>query len=153
MSKLSLRERAIGLLARRDHSRAELAHKLAPHGTEDEIDVVIARMIELGLLSDERFAQTWVRSKAGRFGLTRLRYDLAQRGVDRDTIDAALESEAVDSEIERARAVWHARFSARQSLIASDRKEWARQARFLQSRGFSTSVISKLLKESPDDTA
>lgn len=153
MSKLSLRERALGLLARREHSRAELARKLAPHGTEDEIGTVMARMVELGFLSDARFAQAWIKSKAGRFGLTRLRYDLAQRGIDRDTIDAALKSEAVDSEIERARAIWHVRFGVRQSLIASDRKEWARQARFLQSRGFSTSVISKLLKESPDDTA
>lgn len=153
MAKLSLRERAIGLLARREHSRAELARKLAPHGSEDEIDSVIARMIELGFLSDERFAQSWIRSKAGRFGLTRLRHDLVQRGVDRDTIDAALQNEAVDSEIERARAVWQARFRDRGADIAADRKEWARQARFLHSRGFSTSVISTLLKESPDDTA
>lgn len=149
MPETSLRERAIRFLARREHSRAELARKLAPHGTSDEVEAVLERMIALGLLSDARFAQSWVRSKAYRFGLARIRHDLAQRGLDRDTIDAALENEPLDDEIERARAVWATRFGS----IADDRREWAKQARFLQSRGFSTATITRLLRERPDDAA
>lgn len=149
MTETSLRERALRLLARRDHSRVELARKLAPHGTPEDIDAVLERMIALGLLSDVRYAESWVRSRAQRFGLARIRHDLAQRGLDRDTIDAALAAEPLDEEITRARAVWASRFDE----IASDRKEWARQARFLQSRGFSTAIISKLLRAHPDDAA
>ena len=149
MPETSLRERAIRFLARREHSRAELTRKLAPHGTPDEVEAVLERMIALGVLSDARFAQSWVRSKAHRFGLARIRHDLAQRGLDRDTIDAALENEPLDDEIERARAVWATRFGS----IADDRREWARQARFLQSRGFSTATITRLLRERPDDAA
>lgn len=149
MAGPSLRERAIALLARREHSHAELARKLAPHGSPDDIEATLARMTELGLLSDRRFAEAWVRSRAARFGRARLTHDLTQRGVARELVDAALEAECAVDELERARAVWRGRFDR----PAADRREWARQARFLQGRGFSSAVITRLLKESPDESA
>lgn len=149
MAAASLKERAIRLLAGREHSRVELARKLAPHGTPDEIEATLERMTELDLLSDSRFAHAWVRSHAARFGVARLRHDLAQRGVARELIDEALDGECHEDEIERARALWRGKFGQ----APRDRREWAKQGRFLQGRGFSTSVISKLLKESPDESA
>ncbi len=149
MAAASLRERAIRLLAQREHSRAELARKLAGHGSPEEVEATLDRMTELDLLSDTRFAQAWVRSKAGRFGIARLRHDLARRGVDRELIDEALAAECTSDEMERAREVWSARFGK----AAADRREWGRQARFLEGRGFSRSVIGKLLKEIPDEPA
>lgn len=149
MAETSLRERALRHLARRDYSRAELARKLAPHGEADEIEGVLDRMTELDLLSDARFAHAWVRGKAGRFGVSRLRHELARRGVERETIDAALESECTADEIDRARHVWSIKFGA----APADAREWAKQARFLQSRGFSAELIRKLLKETPDESA
>jgi regulatory protein len=149
MSEPDLRERALRHLARRDHSRAELMRKLAPHGSEDEIEAVLARMAELGLLSDRRFAEAWVRGKAARFGAARLRIELARRGVERELADAAIAGECADSELERARAVWRAKFGA----PPADAREWARQARFLQNRGFAGEVIRALLKEHPDEPA
>lgn len=145
----SLRERAIRLLAQRDHARAELARKLAPHGSAEDIEATLERMVELGLQSDQRFAEAWVRSKARRHGSARLRHDLAQRGVARELIEAALAHACEDDEIERARNVWASRFGQ----APADRREWGKQARFLQGRGFSTSVIARLLKEVPDESA
>ena len=149
MGEPSLRERALRHLARRDHSRAELARKLAPHGETAEIEAVIERMRELGLQSDERYAEAFVRSKAPRFGAARLRNELARRGIDRDRIDEALAGECVESEAERARAVLRGRFSS----PPADAREWARQARFLQTRGFAPELIRKLLKEPYDESA
>ena len=149
MGEPSLRERALRHLARRDHSRAELARKLAPHGDPAEIEAVIERMRELGLQSDERYAEAFVRSKATRFGAARLRNELARRGIDRDRIDEALAGECVESEAERARAVLRGRFSS----PPADAREWARQARFLQTRGFAPELIRKLLKEPYDESA
>ena len=149
MGEPSLRERALRHLARRDHSRAELARKLAPHGETAEIEAVIERMRELGLQSDERYAEAFVRSKATRFGAARLRNELAHRGIDRDRIDEALAGECVESEAERARAVLRARFAT----PPTDPREWARQARFLQTRGFAPELIRKLLKEPYDESA
>ena len=144
-----LRQKALRLLAMREHSRAELARKLDGLGTPDEVEATLERMAELGLQSDRRFAESWVRSKAGRFGTARLRVDLARRGIDADTIVEVLGAADAGTDIERARAVWAAKFGT----LARDRREWARQARFLQGRGFSTDVIAKLLKEGPDEPA
>ena len=149
MGEPSLRERALRHLARRDHSRAELARKLVAHGDADEIDAVIERMGELGLQSDTRYAEAFVRGKAGRFGASRLRSELARRGIDRDLIDEAIAGECVESEADRARAVLRGRFTE----PPADAREWARQARFLQTRGFAPDLIRKLLKEPYDESA
>ena len=149
MSEPSLRERALRYLAQRDHSRAELARKLGSYGSAEEIEAVLARMGELGLQSDSRFAAAWVRSKAGRFGAARLRSELARRGLERELVDEAIVGECVESELDRARTVWRAKFGA----APADAREWARQARFLQTRGFAVDVIRKLLKEPSDESA
>ena len=149
MGEPSLRERALRHLSRRDHSRAELARKLAAHGDADEIDAVIERMGELGLQSDTRYAEAFVRGKAGRFGASRLRSELARRGIDRDLINEAIAGECVESEGDRARAVLRGRFTE----PPADAREWARQARFLQTRGFAPDLIRKLLKEPYDESA
>ncbi|WP_297363948.1 recombination regulator RecX [Thauera sp.] len=149
MGEPSLRERALRHLARRDHSRAELARKLAGHGETAEVEAVIERMAELGLQSDSRYAEAFVRSRAARFGSSRLRSELSRRGIDRELIDEAIAGECVESELDRARAVLHSRFSA----APADAREWARQARFLQARGFAPELIRKLLKEPHDESA
>ncbi len=149
MAAPTLKDRALRLLAQREHSRSELLRKLGPHGSHDEIDAVLERIAETGLQSDQRFAEAWVRAKAPRFGSARMRRDLIERGVERDLVEAALAGECTDDDAERARRVWAAKFGR----APADRREWARQARFLQGRGFSTTVIARLLKESPDESA
>ena len=139
-----LRSRAIKLLARREHSRLELARKLAAHGTQEEIDAVLTDLTRSGLLSDARYAEAYVRANAARFGAARLRQTLRQKGIAGELIESHLAGGAdMADELARARAVWEKKYAAR----PADAKEWARQARFLQGRGFSTDVIRKLLKE------
>ena len=136
-----LRRRAIGLLARREHSRAELARKLAAEGTAEEIDTVLAQLEAEGLLSDARYAEAYLRSHSERFGAAKLKQALRAKGIP--DADAEPSLAALPSEIERARAVWARKFAA----APADTREWARQARFLQSRGFAVDVIRRLLKE------
>ena len=138
-----LRSRAVKLLARREHSRLELAHKLAAYGSQDEVDGVLADLTESGLLSDARFAEAYVRASRGRFGLARLRQTLRQKGIAKELIDTQLAGAEAPDELACARAVWLRKFAARP---VNDR-ERARQARFLQGRGFSSEVIHKLFKE------
>ncbi len=139
----SLRQRAIRLLAQREYTKLELARKLAAHGTPDEIDTVLAELETSQLQSDARFTEAYVRSQAQRLGAARLRQNLKTRGVNGELIAAQLAPGVLPDELERARAVWSRKYSA----APSDAKEWARQARFLQSRGFATDIIRKLLKE------
>jgi regulatory protein len=143
-----LRQRAVKLLARREHTRAELARKLAALGTPEEIDTVLNELAGSGLQSDARFAASYLRSQAARLGAARLRQTLRQKGVSPDLIAdhvAKLSNELPD-ELERARVVWQKKYSA----APVDRSDWARQARFLQGRGFSVEIIRKLLKETEE---
>jgi regulatory protein len=141
-----LRERALRLLARREHSRAELARKLGQAGfAQHDIFPLLDEFEEKKWLSDRRFAESYVADHRARAGSVKLAYDLRQRGVDDDIIQAVL-SENHASELERAREVWSRKFGA----APADATEKSRQMRFLQSRGFSLSVIRRLF-ERPED--
>ncbi len=135
-----LRRRAIGLLARREHSRAELARKLVAVGTTEEIDTVLAQLESEGLLSDARYAEAYVRSHGERFGAARLRQTLRTKGIGTELASAQVR--ALPDELERARLVWARKFAS----APRDAREWSRQARFLQGRGFAVEVVRRLLK-------
>ena len=137
-----LRQKALALLARREHTRAELARKLTPFGTKDEIDAVIANLQSANLQSDARFAEAYLRSQARRLGPARLRQSLKQKGVDADTVTEQMETADLPDELQQAREIWTRKFGT----APGDAKEWGKQARFLQARGFSSSVIRRLLK-------
>jgi len=98
------------------------------------------------LQSDNRTAENYLRSNASRLGASRLRHTLKTRGVAPEMIDEQLAQADLPEEIERARAAWSRKFSA----APANPKEWARQARFLQSRGFAGDIIRRLLKESKE---
>ena len=156
-ARRALWNRAVRLQAQREHSQHELRSRLATHGPAEAIEDVLARLVELDLQSDARFARAWVRSRAARNGAARLRHDLGQRGIERELAEQAL-AELVEqtgstgeehSEETRARAVWQSRFGQ----APADRREWARQARFLQGRGFATAVVVRVLKELSDESA
>ena len=138
-----LRQQAIKLLARREHTRAELARKLAGLGTQEEIDAVLADMESSQLQSDSRTTESYLRSNASRLGASRLRYTLKTRGVAPEMIEEQLAQADLPDEMARARAAWSRKFSA----APANPKEWARQARFLQSRGFAGDIVRRLLKQ------
>jgi regulatory protein len=140
-----LRARAIRLLARREHSRAELMAKLSAHGTDEEIEHLLADLQGSGLLSDARFAEAWVRSHSAREGAARLRQSLRQKGISDELIQEHVTE--LPSEIGRAKEVWAKKFAA----APADAREWAKQARFLQGRGFSVDVIRRLLKNTDEE--
>jgi regulatory protein len=125
----SLAARALGYLARREHSRAELARKLAPHaGSAADLDRLLDELQAKRLLSDRRFTDVLVRSRGERFGAARVKQELAARGVDPELVREAA-GRLSRSEFERAKAVWQRKFGA----AAADAAERARQMRFLAS--------------------
>ena len=138
----ALRQRALDLLARREHTRAELQRKLAPHAEDEQVLIeLLDALAQRGWLSDERFAEALVHDKQARFGTSRLAYELRERGVPDAVIREQL-AELKDTELDRARQVWESKFGA----PPEDAKARAKQMRFLQSRGFSFEVIGKVLR-------
>jgi regulatory protein len=136
-----LKTRALRYLVRREHSRAELERKLAPHAESPEaLNAVVDLLLSKKQLSDERFAEERARSLSRKYGAARIRQDLKARGVT-DEI-AGRVSEAGD--LERAKAI----LSRKYRDAAATREEQARRARFLQSRSFSYDVIRRALSGS-----
>ena len=132
--RLAVRKRAMDLLARREHAPAELSTKLAKRDHDREIvAAVLDELIDDGLLSESRYVDALVSSRASRgTGPVRIRAELAAVQVSDFEIDRALEDAEVD---------WHAlaeqvrrkRFGAE---MPQDFPAKAKQMRFLQRRGF-----------------
>jgi regulatory protein len=169
----SLKARAIGWLAQREHSRSELKRKLlrraradamadalarAADGAQEaapsegktsaaEFEPVVEQLLDWleahDYLSQSRFATTRVHVRAARHGTERIRQELARHGV-------ALDAEALrglrESEFARAQAVWLRKFGS----AAPDAAGRAKQARFLAGRGFSGEVIRRVVKGLPE---
>lgn len=139
-----LKARALRYLVRREHSRAELARKLAPHAqSPGAVDALLDELLSKKQLSDERFAEERARSLARKYGPAKIRHDLKAKGVA-DEVIARVSSQG---ELEQARAVLHRKY--RQP--ATSREERARRGRFLQGRGFSTEVIARLLRQGDEN--
>jgi regulatory protein len=148
---LSLRARAVALLARREYSRSELRAKLAgnrdlPGADPAEIDAVLDELAARGYLSDARFAQQFARQKSGAFSKRAIGAGLKARGIAGDPATEALAGVEID-DYDAMVALWRRRFG----VPAANEKEKARQVRFLQSRGFSLSAILKLVRDPPFD--
>jgi len=150
---VTLYERAIACLARREYSRAELARKLVAHAEAAEgvdpgelITTVLDRLEAENLLSDVRYAEMLGHSRAGRHGSLRLRQDLRQGGVSEQDCAIPL-AEAQASDLEHCRSVWQRKFAA----LPVDLKDRARQTRFLLSRGFPGRVVAQVLKGCADE--
>ena len=142
-----LRERALRLLARREHSRAELGRKLAAHaGPDDDLETLLEVLQRRKLLSDERYAESRAHALSRKFGAARIAHELRAKGLDKELAGRAAET-ARATEIERARQVWLRKFRN----PPESREERARQTRFLQSRGFSFDAIRAVVRGADED--
>jgi regulatory protein len=139
---------ALELLARREHSRRELTRKLAARGFPDDIVTVALDELErTGALANLRFTDSFVRSRIAKGqGPQRIRAELAQRGIDAAAADDGLAAADVDW-LATIRTVRAKRFGP---LLPRDYAERARQARFLQYRGFDSAQIRAALEFDAD---
>jgi regulatory protein len=123
---------------RREHSRAELARKLAPYADSAEsLAAVLAELASRKQLSDERYAEARAHWLSRKYGAAKIRQDLKAHGV----ADAIIERVSNEGEDARARAI----LARKYRTVATTREEKARRARFLQSRGFSYDTIRRTL--------
>lgn len=135
---VELKVRALRFLARREHSRAELTRKLAPHAESPaSLETVLNELAIKRQLSDERFAEVRAHWLSRKYGATKIRQDLKAHGVAEAVIDRV----SAEGDYERAKAIVARKYRE----PATTREEKAKRARFLQSRGFSYEIIRKLL--------
>ena len=141
MTAQSLTARAVNLLARREHSQVELRKKLCRAEFEiDEIDVVIQKLAQIDLQCDLRFAENYLHYRSQRgFGSQKIKFELNERGVDKQTINAVFEQEDIDWFFLAVMAR-NKRFGQK---APDDLKDRAKQQRFLQYRGFTHEQINE----------
>lgn len=142
-SALSLKGRALRHLAAREHSRAELEHKLAAHEEESgQLRRVLDELQSKGFISEQRVIESVIHRRAAKLGTARVAQDLRRMGLDEAALgDALVQMRA--TEVDRAREVWRKKFGA----PATDAAERARQMRFLASRGFAPEAIYRVMRD------
>jgi regulatory protein len=133
------------MLARREHSERELTRKLAARGYDESvIGETVAGLVADGLLSNERFVESFVHSRYQRGqGPHKIRAELRERGIDDVDIASCLEAYA-DEWRELASRVREKKFGA---ALPGDHRERSRQMRFLQQRGFDAEQIRSVLRD------
>jgi len=139
--KLSLTGRALRLLSGREHSRAELQRKLAPHEeTPGELAAVLDKLAAKDLQSDQRAVDSLVYRRSAKLGTQRLRQEMQSKGMDPQAVAQAV-ALLRTSEQARALEVWRKKFGSPASTPA----ERAKQVRFLAGRGFSGEAIARVV--------
>ena len=142
MKKINdLRECAIGLLARREHSRYELKQKLLIKKYPFlAVESVLVSLAEEGLQSDERFSENYVRRRAEMgFGPHRISLELSQKGINKSLINKYINKES-EFWCLALSSVWQRKYDTLQG------KDFRKQAHFLIQRGFSPQQVYALLR-------
>lgn len=129
-------EKLVDLVSRRDYSTAEMTTRLMREGySRSRSESRVAHACELKIMSDERFAEYFIRAKVGAgWGPVRIERELSRRGIEASEVvgwpDAFFERDDVEG---RARELL-----ARKSV--PEKNAYAKFVRFLVSRGYPTGV-------------
>ena len=145
--EISLRERALAMLARREHTRAEMLRKLSPHSeSPEQVEQLLDALVARGWLSEARFAESRANTLARKFGSRKIQHDLRSRGVSAEVVARTVER-ALAQELENCRAAWQRKFG----VLPQSAAERGRQMRFLTGRGFSAEAVREVLKTGDTD--
>jgi regulatory protein len=137
-------ERALGALAHKERTVAELERWLAERGFAPErIAPALERLIEDGALDDERYARRFAEDKRELrgWGPDRIREALAGRGLDQRLIEAAAAAEDPEQQLERAIDLLERRGEA-----ADDEASRARALAFLARRGYDSEAAYEAVR-------
>jgi len=141
LSKRALKAKAVGLLALREYTRAELLKKLSPLAqTPETVLAVIDELAKDGWQSDERFAAAFSHQKSFKQGAALVAQGMRQKGVSDALIAQTLQNLSATEQTREKKFSKEGR--------PNDARSWARQARFLASRGFGSGVIRQVLGSS-----
>jgi regulatory protein len=137
-------ETALAALRRKERTRAELAACLERRGYGgNEVESVVARLVEAGELDDERFARRYAEDKRdlSGWGSERIREALLAKGVDSSTVEGVLTADSHAAQVERARQVL-----ARRGRPLGDNAERQRALEYLARRGYEYEIAYEAVR-------
>ena len=145
-----IRSAALGYLARREHSYKELMAKITAKYScsANVVELVLDELVESQLLSDQRFADIYIRSRLNKgFGPERIALELREKGIDQVIITEGLNDSDIDWR-DVAFNVWKKKFRLSIGHLPTlDYSEKARQSNFLRYRGFRHREIEAIFNE------
>ena len=144
MQKQSAKSTAVRLLSRREHSAFEIRAKLAKREFDNsEIEQAIVELIQGDWLSDERFAEAYIRMRQLKgFGPIRISIELNERGVKESIVETYLHA----GETSWSQTLVEQYKKKYKNKAIEDYSDKAKRIRFLQYRGFSLDSIYRLVK-------
>lgn len=138
-----VKDRALGLLARREHSAVELKRKLQQKGyNSSDIDAELSQLQQDGSLSDRRFTEAYVNMRMNRgYGPMRILAELRDRGIPAELANEYLNQETLD---------WYAVLNRQYikkyaGVPITDHLDKSKRIAYLQARGFRLDLIFDLL--------
>ena len=144
-----IRNKAIYLLSRREHSRQELIRKLIQKGfCAKELPPILDELENEGLLNEQRFIGSFIRSRRARgFGPLKICAELREHGINRDLWQS---NEEWQEELwqNSATILCAKRFGF---VVEKTPEERMRQSRYLQQRGFTSQQIKIALSQNWDN--
>ena len=140
---MSAKSVAVKLLSRREHSAFEIRDKLLRRDfEEEEIAQTITELQQGGWLSDERFAEAYIRMRQQKgFGPIRIAIELNERGVDESIVDSYLHA-GDESWLQTLTQQYSKKYK---NKAIEDYNDKAKRIRFLQYRGFSLDMIYRVI--------
>ena len=144
----AVRERALRLLARREHGARELEYKLSSRGlAPEQVARIVGDLAQAGWQSDQRYVESLVRTRVSQgYGPLRIRGELEMAGVTESLVKEVLA--ACETDWKALACQVHARKFGRQPASPA---EWQKQFRHLAARGFEPSQVQAALKGAPPD--
>ena len=140
---MSAKSVAVRLLSRREHSAFEIHDKLLKRDFDEaEIAQAISELQQGGWLSDERFAEAYIRMRQLKgFGPIRIAMELNERGVTESIVETYLHTED-----ESWRQTLEQQYLKKyKNKAIEDYSDKAKRIRFLQYRGFTLDVIYQVV--------
>lgn len=139
--------RALNILSRRDHCEKELFNKLRRTDGDKAAAHAVERVISLGYINDERYAQNLAEELGSRkgYGLRAIRSELIKRGIDRETADNTINTLTLD-ESDNIRVLLERKFSRKLTTEKGRKQVFSALMRL----GYSYSDIRSALSEYND---
>ncbi len=147
---LTIQTSAVRSLAMREHSVQELREKLIRkyESDMDVIEAVLDQLIDDGYVSDERFAEAYVRARRNKgVGPVKIKSELYRKGISDHLIADYLEQSSAVW-LEAAEHEYRKKFGG---TAVTDYRDWTKRARFLQGRGFTMDHIQVTVPQLDQD--
>ncbi len=148
---LSLKGRALRLLASREQSRGELEKKLQQYEeSPGQLAQVLDELQAKDFISEARVVESVINRRQAKLGASRIRQELFSKGIDKEAVVEAMQGLKA-TELDRARELWQRKFAAKSDGQPPDRTAQAKQMRFLAARGFSGDAIRRVMAPPEDE--